>query len=188
MKFDPELNAMLAFAIGIEAGDASAGLEAVEFAEQNRARNLCMLPREMKPSKEAFEALGFVFEEVGDNVLYKAKLPDGWSIKENGCYGTDFFDEKNRLRGASFYKGVFYDRCGHMYLISRFAISYEHINPNDWKSPVKVQVINSDKKVVFEVGQCKEAYSREYDKLVKKAKLYLAQNYPGWESPDKYWD
>ena len=51
MSYDSMLEGMLAMAIGMSTGNASEGLEAVQNAEQNRARSACKLPRDMRPNK-----------------------------------------------------------------------------------------------------------------------------------------
>jgi hypothetical protein len=188
MSYDPMLEGMLAMAIGMGTGNASEGLESVQNAEQNRARSACRLPKDMRPNKEAYESLGFTFEDIGDNVLCQATLPNGWTLRSDGGYWTYLIDEKGRERGSYFYKGAFYDRSGHMNLSQRFRITYDNIGPEDWKSPVKVSAKDADGTIIFEAGQCDKVYSEEYDNLMSKATEYLATNYPDWEDPTKYWD
>ncbi len=188
MSYDPMLEGLLAMAIGMSTGNASEGLEAVMNAEQNRARSACRLPRDMRPNKEAFEAIGFKFEDIEDDVLYQATLPEGWTLKSDGGYWTYLIDEKGRERGSYFYKGALYDRNGHMNLTQRFHATYEHLDPDDWKSPIKIFVKDTDGTILFEAGQCDEAYSDEYNELMSKATDYLNTNYPEWEDASKYWD
>lgn len=188
MSYDPMLEGFLAMAIGMSTGSASEGLEAVQNAEQNRARSACRLPKEMRPNQAVFEALGFTFEDDGDDVLCKATLPDGWKLKSDGGYWTYLIDEKGRERGSYFYKGAFYDRSGHMSLNQRFHATSEHIDPEDWESPVNVIVKDADGTILFTAGQCTKTYSDEYDELMAKAKDYLKTNYPEWENPSMYWD
>lgn len=57
MSYNSKLASILAMVLGIGTGNASEGLEAVENAEQNRARSLCYLPKNMTPNKEDFESL-----------------------------------------------------------------------------------------------------------------------------------
>ena len=188
MSYDPMLEGMLAMAIGMSTGNAFEGSEAVKNAEQNRARNLCRLPKEMYPSQAAFEAIGFKFKDIGDDVLFQASLPEGWTLKSDGGYWTYLIDDIGRNRGSYFYKGAFYDRSGHMSLSKRFHVTYDNINPEDWESPVKVFVKDADGTILFEAGQCDKKYSEEYDALISQAKHYLNTNYPGWEDASKYWD
>lgn len=188
MSYDPIMEGMLAMGIALSTGNPSEAIETVENIAQNRARNNCMLPKEMHPNKEAFESLGFSFEEVGDDILYQATLPKGWSLDSNGEYWTTLIDEKGRKRGDYFYKGAFYDRKGHMTLSKRFCISYEHTVSKDLNSPIKVYVMDADATTIFVAGQCKKLYSKEYEELKSKAQDYLNTTYPEHEDPSKYWD
>lgn len=188
MSYDYESQGMLAFAIAMSTGSSSEGLETVEKLEQNRARNNCMLPIEMEPCRETFEALGFTFEDVDDDVLYQATLPEGWAVKSDGGYWSYLIDEKGRERGSYFYKGAFYDRNGHMSLRQRFSVTSCNIDSDNWESPVKVLVKDIDGTILFDAGQCKKSYTNEYYELVKKAEEYLKANYPDWEDASKYWD
>ena len=189
MSYDSMLEGMLAMAIGMSTGNASEGLEAVQNAEQNKARSTYRLPMEMNPSKEAFEALGFTFEDIGDDVLCKATLPDGWKLKADGDrYWTYLIDEKGRKRGSYFYKGAFYDRSGRMYLSRRFHINYDSADPQKRQGPYNVSVKDADDTIIFTAGKCEKTYSHEYEELMQLAKEYLRTNYPEWEDPTKYWD
>lgn len=73
-NYDPKLQGMLAYAIGMSTNGAEV-LYTVQSNEQVRARNCCMLPQKIKPNKEAFETLGFTFEDTGDSILYKTIKP-----------------------------------------------------------------------------------------------------------------
>lgn len=189
MSYDPMLEGMLAMAISMSTGSDSEGLEAVQNAEQNRARSACRLPIKMYPSKEAFEDLGFTFEDIGDNVLCQATLPDGWKLKaDGGGYWTYLIDEKGRERGCYFYKGAFYDRSGHMHLSQRYHVTCDAIDPEKWEGPYTVSVKDADDTILFTAGECEKTYSDEYDELMNQAKEYLRTNYPEWEDPTKYWD
>jgi len=188
MSYDSMLEGMLAMAIGMSTGSASEGLEAVQNAEQNRARSNCRLPKKMNPSKEAFESLGFTFEDIGDDVLYKATLPDGWELNSDDGYWTYLIDEKGRERGSYFYKGAFYDRSGHMNLSQRFHATYDAADPETWKGPYTISVKDADDSIIFTAGKCERTHSAEYEKLMEQAKDYLRTNYPEWEDPTKYWD
>ena len=189
MSYGSMLEGMLARTIGMSTDNASEGLEAVQNAEQNRARSAYRLPMEMNPSKEAFESFGFTFEDIGDDVLCKATLPDGWKLKaDGGGYWTYLIDEKGRKRGSCFYKGASYDRNGYMYLSRRFLITYDAADPKKRQGPYNVSVKDADGTILFTAGKCDKTDSYEYEELIKLAKEYLRTNYPEWEDPTKYWD
>lgn len=191
MSYDSQLDGMLALTIAMSSGNASEGLETVQNAEQSRVRNSSRLPRDMSPSQAAFEALGFTFTDIGDDVLFEATLPEGWSTQESpgsSILWENLIDDKGRVRGTYCYKGAFYDRYGHMSLSCRYHLTYQNVDPDNWDSPINVVVTDADGSVIFNAGQCKKAYSKEYNKLVAKAEKYLKSNYPEWEDATKYWD
>lgn len=191
MSYDAQLDGMLALLIGMSTGNGSEGLETVQNAEQNRVKNSTRLPKEMNPNQAAFEALGFTFNDIGDDILCEATLPEGWKTVEtpgSSILWENLVDDKGRVRGNYCYKGALYDRYGHMSLNARFQLTYEHTNPDDWDSPVIVVVKDADGTVIFNAGQCDRAYSDAYKALMKKAKDFLKSNYPEWEDVTKYWD
>ena len=188
MSYDPMAEGMLTMAIAMATGSASEALEAVETAEQNQARLNCRLPKKMRPTQEAFEALGFTFEDIGDSVLFKATLPDGWCLEEAGGYWTNLIDEKGRKRGSYFYKSAFYDRDGNMRLSQRFHATYDAESPEKREGPYTVSVKDADGTILFTAGQCQKAYSDEFDKLMEQAEEFLHTNYPEWKDPTKYWN
>lgn len=189
MSYDEDLEAMMAMTIAMTKGNASEGLESVQNAEQARARSNCRLPIDMNPSRKVFETLGFSFTDIGDDVLFQATLPDGWTLKaDRGGYCTYLIDEKGRTRGSYFYKGAFYDRSGNMSLDNRFCIDYERTDKNDRNSPIIVSVKDADGTIIFTAGQCDKLYSDQYDNLRAEAREYLKANYPEWENPVMYWD
>lgn len=117
MNYDPHRDQQLLFAIAMSTGSVDEGLDAIEKMNHAQARNDSRVPRNMKPSREAFEALGFEFTEIDDNVLIKAKLPEGWTIQAIDGYWSEICDETGKRRATYFYKSAFYDRNGHMVLV-----------------------------------------------------------------------
>lgn len=66
-----------------------------------------LLPRHMSPIKEAYESLGFIFNEVVDNhgfddidpnTYYEVTLPEGWKIVPNVSSWFNIFDEAGKKR------------------------------------------------------------------------------------------
>jgi len=188
MNYDELVYANLALGIGLMTNNSEEGLDAVGKMAQSGAHIRCELPKDMSPNKESFETVGFVFEDIGDDILYKATLPEGWRLKytDSGC--SDIIDDKGRKRGASFYKGAFYDRCGNMRLRQRYIAGYEHINPENYKSPITVFVSDFDGKILFTAGKCAHPYCEEYKKLKKECENFLNELYPEWKDVTKYWN
>ncbi len=184
MSYDSRLQGMIAMAIGMGSENAYEGLETVQNAEQSRGT--CRLPRDMRPSQAAFETLGFTFTDIGDDVLFEATLPKGWSTQElpgSSILRANLLDSKGRVRGSYRYKGSFYERYGHMSLIERYRLTDQYEDGS-----INVVVIDEDGSVIFNAGRCEETFTEEYDKLVAKAEEYLMDNYPEWKDATKYWD
>lgn len=77
-----------------------------------------LLPKIMRPNQKAYEALNFMFEDIHDNVLVQALLPEGWSMEKQDKYTSYFVDENGNKRGISFYDPSFGKRNGYMELFS----------------------------------------------------------------------
>lgn len=154
---------------------------------KNRAPNTLMLPRDLRPNKKSFESVGFTFEDVGDDVLYQATLPEGWKLEQTSPYWNNLIDEKDRKRGYSFYENVL-ERTGRMSLSRRFIISAVFTNSEDPQSSITVSVKDFNGTIVFPAGECNEFFTPEYETLIQKCTQFLESNYPEWKDPDKYWD
>lgn len=97
----------------------NASIEAMEAAGQRELVESDELPVEMQPSREEFEALGFVFGEIvdGDPLFRYATLPEGWTHKPSDHSMWSYVvDELGQERVAVFYKAAFYDRRANMSL------------------------------------------------------------------------
>ena len=189
MGYKPEIEAMVIFAKAM--GGNKRAAEDVQKEEQDNARACKKLPIKMNPSKEAFEALGFVFEEIDDDLLCKATLPEGWTMKadEDGGYWTYLYDAKGRKRASYFYKGAIYDRDAFMDQKQRYTYTYDYVISEEYNSTIYIYVKdNAEGKIAYNAGQCAQAYSDEYKALMDKAKEFLKKNFPEWEDPTKYWD
>ena len=178
---NPKMDAMLSLAIAMSTGSASEALEAVQNAEQNRARHACKLPKIMYPNIQAFLALGFKFEDIGDDVLYQATLPDGWTLSSDG----NILDSKDRIRGSYYYTGSFYDRGGKMSLNRRFDTTY--VINDDEEMPITVVAVDRGE-IIYTAGKCKNSCCMDHDNLRCKAMEYLNIKFPDWRDPTKYWD
>ena len=94
------------------------GIEAQEKAGQALLVASANMPKSMSPSREAFEALGFVFGTEVDELFLKAKLPPGWTraATDHSMWST-IVDEKGRKRVEIFYKAAFYDRRADAHIV-----------------------------------------------------------------------
>ena len=68
----------------------------MENEGQKRAVAGTMMAKQMDPSREEWEKLGFTFTDIpGDEVLCKATLPEGWRMEETDhSMWTNIIDQK----------------------------------------------------------------------------------------------
>jgi hypothetical protein len=108
------------------------GIERQEKAGQQALVASTDMPKEMSPSREAFEKVGFKFGADVDELFVKAELPPGWKRAgtEHSMH-SDIVDEKGRRRVGVFYKAAFYDRRADAHLVSRYIIQRDYDLPQD---------------------------------------------------------
>lgn len=171
-------------------------IENMEFEGQQFAIKNNLLARNMHPSKEEYEKLGFKFYDIpGDDVLYKATLPTGWTLKAtNNSMHINIVDNNGLTRGAMFYKSSFYDRKASMNLICRFKITDNYHRGSE---SFEIWFGNEQEKL-FVAGQVhsnvtasREERERNFaliEKLEAQAKEFADINYPDWKNVNAYWD
>ena len=90
---------------------ALGGITQMEAASQQSLMHLGRLPIEGSLNKRAkFEALGFVFGKVIDELFISVTFPNGWRLEPNGSFHSTLLDEQGRVRGMVSYKAAPYDR------------------------------------------------------------------------------
>ena len=172
-------------------------IENMEKEGQERAVANCMMAKEMEPSKKEWEQLGFRFIDIpDDDVLCKAVLPEGWSIRPTDhSMWSDIYDNNNLKRGSMFYKSSFYDRKAHMSLMTRYRVHKEYIDEDYNKTEI---YFGSDDEKLFVVGQVNISDDDPRDVILEKydqqremeeiARQYGDENYPDWRSVHAYWE
>ena len=163
-------------------------LETMEYEGQSKAVNETMLAIEMKPEKKVWEKLGFSFSEIpGDDVLCKATLPSGWTLRATDhAMWNDIVDTNNNVRASMFYKAAFYDRSAHMNLENRYCINRDYIN----EDTVEISFGSKNEKL-FVAGKYSYSDDDAYEKSEKCYQLaedFANKNYPDWKNPLAYWD
>lgn len=165
-------------------------IDSIEKREQLRSIRKCELPRSMNPDQEAFKKLGFEFEKIdGDNVMLKAKLPEGWSMNPVDSYHTSIYDEKGRERASFFYKGVFYDRNGHMVLYRRYGVRIESFENAKFEDAARVVVFDRNDSSFLKVSAtfpnswCDEIYQEQGN-----MHEWMKKKFPKCEDPLAYWN
>lgn len=156
--------------------------------------------------KELYGKMGIQVLGKHDDIFYKVKLPKGWKIRHAGHRKNELIDEKERLRGAFFYKAAFYDRYASMIIHNRFYVerffdmeahqrySYDEL----WRyEDIFFMVKDRDgEKVLFRTEslpkmQPKGNYDKKnrlMDKRRKKCRKWLKKHHPNWQDPLAYWD
>ena len=170
--------------------------------EENKARKTQislasnnLMARNMRPCKEEWEKLGFVFTDIpGDDELYEAKLPEGWStVPSEYPKKNNILDENKNIRGSIFYNISYYGIIAEMQLYRRYNIVVEHDN-----NLIEVYFGNKEEKL-FVAGQIRnsdyshdndgnKAYFKEEDRLKKLAEDFANENYPDWKNFNAYWE
>jgi len=144
-------------------------------------------------NKQQWEDLGFVFTDEKDHLFVSVIFPEGWSLKptDHSMY-SDLIDDKNRKRGAMFYKAAFYDEKANVYLTRRYSVKKNYDDPDPDNILIDVidkatnTVIQSFKKNMAEcAGQSKYAVQ---DALEAEARELLDRDYPDWGNSSAYWD
>jgi len=187
--------ALKAFAEGdlknAEIANTPGGIEAQEKAGQKALVASTNMPKEMLPSKEDFEKLGFVFGDDVDDLFISAKFPDGWTRgATNHAMYSDIVDEKGRRRVVIFYKAAFYDRRAEAHLVARFkvGIKYPDGDGRISKDTMVPVVVFDDGTEIYRVGERKYFGDQETgDRLEKEGLAWLDKNRPGWNDVVKGW-
>lgn len=158
---------------------------------------LTVMAKSMRPSQEEWEKLGFVFLDVpGDDILYYATMPEGWSMRrtEHPLW-TEIIDKNENVRGSMFYKSKPYERESRMSLRARYRVFSRYLGEN--YSTKEICFGNSDE-ILFVAGSYqvkrgstreeREALLLEDERLKALAEQFGNDNYPGWQEIDSYWE
>ena len=172
-------------------------IEHMEAEGQQEAVRNTMMAKDMSPSKEEWEKLGFAFTDLPDDkVLCIATLPEGWELKATShSMWNDIIDRNGMKRGSMFYKAAFYDRCAYMTVERRYEVCSTDVD-GDY-STIEIYFGNENERL-FVAGQVhtpkdisreeRKAIYVKTEKLKALAKRFGDENYPGWESVHAYWE
>ena len=137
--------------------------------------------------RETLEKFGVIFGDIvqGDEIFQNVTLPIGWKkVPTDHSMWSRLLDDKGRERAKIFYKAAFYDRSAHISLSTRYTTSsYE----NDEYAVVKDgdKVIHKSKPFILVDG---EPTYKSRDTGEAEMEIWLAENYPEWQSPSKYFE
>lgn len=167
------------------------GIEAQEKRGQMALVNSSNLPKDMSPSREAFEKVGFVFGADVDDLFVSAKLPPGWTRAATGhSMHSDIMDEHGRKRVGVFYKAAFYDRRANCYLIRRYTIDtrYPDLPGGEGLGEDQIAIVVSDAgKEIHRQEVLKRDDWRGGDAATAAARAWLTEKFPGSDEPTACW-
>lgn len=173
-------NAMIAMTPG--------GIEAQEAAGQRALVASTNMPKDMRPGREVYEALGFEFGDDVDDIFISAKLPDGWTRQATShSMHSDILDDKGRRRVGIFYKAAFYDRRAHANLVSRYQVTpvYPDAPKVGQAMPFVIEDAGAEIHRLGEAPYCKDW--EKHDALDEAGVKWLDTNRPDWRDPIKSW-
>jgi len=172
--------------------------QAIENQERNGqadAINSSKLPIDGTLDKQTtWEALGFVFQDVDDELFVNVIMPTGWRFvkhPEGDARHSLLLDDQGRTRAGMFYKAAFYDTKANIYLTRRFSVdSHASTKPDivlvnvldNAFTPPKV-IMQSEE---IEVPADKQAFEVRMS-AAQKMRDELSKQYPDWEKPEAYW-
>jgi hypothetical protein len=169
---------------------APGGIEAQEKAGQTALVASTNMPKKMRPSREAFEKLGFVFGDAVDDLFVSATLPAGWTrAATDHSMHSSILDEQGRERIGVFYKAAFYDRKADAYIRPRFSVERDYPDGEIADNTLIATIVTDAKTVIHQVGMSR--YLGDYletDRLYEEGQKWLDENRPGWRDPVASWD
>lgn len=181
------------------------GIEAQEAQGQKDLIEKQQLPKEGLMNRpdilEGMKKLGFTILETGDDLFIDCVFPEGWKLKATDhSMHNELLNEKGRKRAGIFYKAAFYDRSANINIINNIGYVVDHIgfiNGNydrdekgyvSEKTPFVGMVKDASENVLFITSE-KLMKTTELEAMLKNLCLeFLADNYPDYENPFKYWD
>ncbi|WP_424958446.1 hypothetical protein [Hyphomicrobium sp. 1Nfss2.1] len=148
------------------------------------------MPKEMRPSREAFEKVGFVFGEDVDELFVRAKLPPGWTrAGTSHAMHSDIIDEQGRKRVGVFYKAAFYDRRANAGLITRYQARW--LFPSEENSGLqkdqRAWIVTDADREIFRTEPFKNDDYPADDAAKAVAHAWLNERFPDASDPTAYW-
>lgn len=163
------------------------GIEAQEMDGQHDLLSRDIMPRRLRPGREAFEKVGFVFGKFADDLFIEAKMPEGWTKKATDhALHSEILDGHGRKRGSLFYKAAFYDREAYASLSCRYGIRSCDVEGDDGKCELAVWDY-ADGKPVHSAGQGEPHDYAKLDDLRSAASSWLEEQFPDNRNPLAYW-
>lgn len=165
------------------------GIEAQEKAGQALLVASTNMPKEMRPSREAFEKVGFKFGNEVDELFLSATLPAGWKrAATDHSMHSKILDEHGRERVAIFYKAAFYDRRADAGLVRRYQIGTIYHGDAGSEGLAEDEVfltITDGGKEIHRFPAVKRP--KQFDGPRDEAGAWLAEKFPNADDPTANW-
>lgn len=155
------------------------------------------LPRNMKPSRECWEKLGFVFLDDGgeyDKGYIDAVLPSGWVMrKTNHSLINEIIDINDSVRATV----IFENENPSMNLACKYKAGYDYTDENNSK---KVYYFGNEFEKIYIAGKVNKLEREKDNEELYKARIQLEDTYqkiveefakefyPDYLDPLAYWD
>jgi len=147
------------------------------------------MPKNMEPSIEYWESLGFVFSNIKkDDLLCNVVLPEGWDVIISKKYllYANIVDQNGLKRGERKFKSLKDDNDkGYTRLIPRYSVFIQTYD----ETPKTVEVVFGNHKERLFVT--KRITADQIDKIAEmkqEVTSFANEHWPDWESLDAYWD
>ena len=165
------------------------GIEAQEKAGQAALVASTNMPLELRPSREAFEKVGFIFGDKIDDVFQSATLPAGWKREATSHdMHSKILDEQGRERVSVFYKAAFYDRRANAGLVCRYRVETQFPDKsNDLPQDEIRYIVTDGGKEIYRTPNVKDRDYPAGDRAEKVARDWLAEAAPDAADPTTYW-
>jgi hypothetical protein len=165
------------------------GIEAQEKTGQALLVASSNMPKEMWPSREAFEKIGFKFGNEVDELFLSASLPPGWTkAATDHSMHSKILDEQGRERVSVFYKAAFYDRKANANLIHRYRVGSIYAGSEGSEGLAEDEVIitiTDGGKEIHRFPTVKR--SEQFDGPREKAAAWLKANFQNTDDPTANW-
>lgn len=167
------------------------GIERQEAAGQAALVNSTNMPKEMYPSRESFEKVGFTFGEDADDIFVSASLPTGWTRQaaEHAMH-SKILDEQGRHRVQVFYKAAFYDLRADATLLPRFytrSIFPGSLGGGNIERGAVVSAVFDEETEIYRTPPCEVRDHTARKLRMEDASAWLTERYPEFEDPTAYW-
>ncbi len=169
------------------------GIERQEAAGQQELVSGTSFPLEMRPGREAFEQMGFVFGDQVDNIFITATLPAGWKREATDHFMWSYIiDAEGRKRVGIFYKAAFYDRRARATLEQRYNVFMVYpdmaLGAGLQEDEGFIALVDGGNTIIKRSEVFKRDNHGVVDPIEKGFRKELDELFPDHRNPTSYWE